>query len=180
MLNILSMSRVWARTFTLAVPRLDSSLWLTGHWLMHCSTLLSMFQETLWIDCSRWLDVSRIPESYSPSQSRAFKRTPRGFVSPVRRCQRLLFALRLRRSRTQTVHSSLSQRDRIKYLGSLVFPPLQLFFLFSFSRQPLSPVPLWSRVPGALTHLESRQKRGREKQEEAGKQREQAGGSLRE
>lgn len=124
---------------------------------------------------------SRIPESYSPSQSRAFKRTPRGFVSPVRRCQRLLFALRLRRSRTQTVRGSLSQRDRIKYLGSLVFPPLQLFFpFFSFCRQPLSQVPLWSRVPGALTHLESSQKRGREKQEEAGKQREQAGGSLKE
>lgn len=81
----------------------------------------------------------------------------------------------------KTVRGSLSQRDRIKYLGSLVFPPLQLFFpFFSFCRQPLSPVPVWSRVPGALTHLESSQKRGREKQEEAGKQREQAGGSLRE
>lgn len=65
----------------------------------------------------------------------------------------------------KTIRSSLSQRDRIKYLGSLVFPPLRLFFPFSFSRQPLSPAPLWSRVPGALTHLESSQKK---RQKEAG------------
>lgn len=32
----------------------------------------------------------------------------------------------------KTVRGSLSQRDRIKYLGSLVFPPLQLFFPFFF------------------------------------------------
>lgn len=36
-------------------------------------------------------------------------------------------------------HPNHPQRDRIKYLGSLVFPPLHLFFHFSFSCQPLSP-----------------------------------------